>query len=209
MDENTAITPILNGTPQSKVVAVRRSRSPRPVSFLLEDEVNALVAAAAAMRDGCRNALLVLCLFQCCLRISECLQLTLRHRASVGGKPVLAILGKGGKPRLVPMPEKLSDKFGNFVLESGLAPDARLFPVSRVRCWQIIKQCARDAGLENRRVYLHLLRHAGAINRLKKTGNIQSLKTYLGHTDHKMTERYLVTLQTIESLEIEGAVEFK
>jgi len=54
----------------------------------------------------------VLVLFPVCLRISEALQLTRNHRVYVAGKPVLRIIGKGNKPRPVPMPEKLSDKFG-------------------------------------------------------------------------------------------------
>jgi integrase len=181
----------------------------RPVSFLLESEVNDLVDAAGTMRDGPRNSLLLLLLFQCCLRISECLQLTKNHRIFVKGKPILKILGKGNKPRLVPMPEKLSDKFGNYLsLGDGLSPNDKLFPITRFRALQIVKQCGKKAGLDNRRIYNHLFRHAGAIARLKKTGNIESLKQYLGHTDRKMTERYLVTLQTIESLEIEGNVAF-
>lgn len=181
----------------------------RPVSFLLEPEVNALVDAAGRMRDGQRNALMLLCLFQCCLRISECLQLTKRHRQYVEGRPVLGVLGKGNKPRLLAMPEALSNRFGNYIGEAGLGPEDRLFPITRVRAWQIVKDCARAAGLEDRRVYLHLLRHAGAIKRLKSTGNIQSLKMYLGHSDHKMTERYLITTQLEESLEIEGKVTFE
>lgn len=181
----------------------------RPVSFLLESEVYQLADRARVMRDGPRNELLILMLFQCCLRISECLQLTKNHRTYIQGKPVLGVLGKGSKERLVPMPERLSDKFGNYIGMAELAPDERLFPFTRFRALQIVKECARAAGLDNRRVYCHLMRHAGAISRLKKTGNIQSLKTYLGHVDHKMTERYLVTLQTIESLEIESKVEFE
>ena len=87
----------------------------RPVSFLLENEVNALVDAAATMRDGRRNALMIQLLFQCCLRISECLQLTKNKRIYIQGKPVFTIIGKGNKPRLVPVPEALSDKFGKVV----------------------------------------------------------------------------------------------
>jgi site-specific recombinase XerD len=208
----------LYGTPETKEThlfvnsqkgAYRRNDSTRPVSFLLEPEVNALADVAGCMRDGQRNALMLLCLFQCCLRISECLQLTLKRRIIIQGRPVLTVVGKGNKPRLVAMPAALSDKFGNYVLSAGLGPEDRLFGISRVRAWQIIKGCAKASGLENRRIYLHLLRHAGAVSRLRKTGNIQSLKTYLGHTDHKMTERYLVTLQIAESLAIEGAVEFE
>jgi integrase len=219
--ENLKGTKIVNISPNSGIITIENTILPksekrynthasdhRPVSFLLEDEVNILVDAAGTMRDGQRNNLMILLLFQCCLRVSECLQLTKNHRTKLNGKYVFMVIGKGEKKRLVPIPEKLSDKFGNYITEAGLGPDDRLFPFTRFRALQIVKECGKKAGLDNRRIYNHLFRHAGSIARLKRTGNIQSLKTYLGHTDHRMTERYLITLQTIESLEIEGKVEF-
>jgi site-specific recombinase XerD len=100
----------------------------RPVSFILEAEVNDLVKVARTMsKQGHLNALMIQLLFQCCLRVSECLQLTKRKRVYVQGKPVLQIQGKGGKPRLVPMPEALSDTFGNYIGDSRLGPDEELF----------------------------------------------------------------------------------
>lgn len=82
-----------------------------------------------------------------------------------------------------------------------------IFGINRHRAWQIVKECADRAGID-RRIYCHLLRHGGAIARLKRTGNPKSLQIHLGHSDIKMTMRYLTTLQTIESLETESEVEF-
>jgi len=97
---------------------------------------------------------------------------------------------------------------GDYAHRHGLKPEDRFFPITRTRAWQIIKECADKAAI-NRRIYCHLLRHGGAIARLKRTGNPKSLQIHLGHSDMKMTMRYLVTMQTIESLETEGKVEFE
>jgi integrase/recombinase XerD len=185
----------------------QHSDNTRPVSFLSEVEVNAMAAAAKTMRDGDRNELMILVTFQLASRISETLQLTKQHRVFMNGKPRLAILGKGGKPRIIAMPEALSDKFGNHIGKYSLSETDRVFPISRQRAWRIIKQCAVIAGID-RRVYCHLLRHGGAIARLKRSGNPKSLQIHLGHSDIKMTMRYLSTLQLMESLEIEDKVKF-
>ncbi|MFC1972509.1 tyrosine-type recombinase/integrase, partial [Chloroflexota bacterium] len=106
------------------------------------------------------------------------------------------------------IPEKLSYHLGDFAQRQALGPEDRYFPVTRIRAWQIIKDSAGKAGI-NRRVYCHLLRHSGAIARLKRTGNPKSLQIHLGHADMKMTMRYLGTMQAIESLAVESMVEFE
>ena len=195
-------TEIVDKTPYRQ-----HSDNTRPVSFLTESEVNAMANMARQMRDGERNELLILTTFQCALRISETLQITKQHRQVVDGKHRLFILGKGHKPRVMSLPEALSYRLGDYIGRHALSDTDRLFPITRQRAWRIIKQCAEGAGLE-KRVYCHLLRHGGAIARLKRSGNPKSLQIHLGHSDIKMTMRYLSTLQLMESLEIEDKVKF-
>jgi integrase/recombinase XerD len=185
----------------------QHSDNSRPVSFLTESEVTAMAEAAKQMRSGERNELLILTTFQCALRISETLQITAQLRRVIDGKHRLFIVGKGNKPRVIAIPEALSHRLGDYIGRSGLGNTDRLFPISRQRAWRIIKQCAVIAGID-RRVYCHLLRHGGAIARLKRSGNPKSLQIHLGHSDIKMTLRYLSTLQLMESLEIEDKAKF-
>jgi len=185
----------------------QHSDNTRPVSFLTESEVTSMAKIARQMRDGERNELLILTTFQCALRISETLQITKQHRRVIDGKHRLFILGKGNKPRILSLPEALSYRLGDYIGRSGLGDTDRLFPITRQRAWRVIKQCAIKAGID-RRVYCHLLRHGGAIARLKRSGNPKSLQIHLGHSDIKMTMRYLSTLQLMESLEIEDKVKF-
>ncbi len=187
--------------------AIRRGEYTRPVSFITEAEVYRLASAARTMRDDERNDLLILTMFQAALRVTEAIKLRVMDKATVDNKHILLVRGKGNKPRLVAIPEKLSYHLGDYAQRQGLKPDDRFFPVSRVRAWQIIKECADKAGID-RRIYCHLLRHSGAIARLKRTGNPKSLQIHLGHSDMKMTMRYLATMQVFESLETESKVEF-
>jgi integrase/recombinase XerD len=184
------------------------SDSTRPVSFISEPEVAAMADVARKMRYGERNELLILTTFQCALRISETLQITKRHRQiTLDNKHRLFILGKRNKPRVIAIPETLSYRLGDYIGRQGLSDTDLVFPISRQRAWKIIKQCAVAANID-KRVYPHLLRHGGALSRLKRTGNPKSLQVHLGHSDIKMTMRYLSTLQVIESLEIEDKVKF-
>lgn len=186
----------------------RGSEYTKPMSFITEAEVYRLADMAKAMRDGERNELLVLTMFQAALRVTEAIKLRVMDKAPMDNKHLLLVQGKGNKPRLVAIPEKLSYHLGDYAQRQGLKPEGRFFPVTRVRAWQIIKECAGKAGID-RRVYCHLLRHGGAIARLKRTGNLKSLQIHLGHSDMKMTMRYLATMQVAESLETESGVEFE
>jgi len=207
----------LNEKSNSKEIAVIQPRAVRrsyrvseytkPVAFITEAEVYRLADAARAMREGERNYLMILTMFQAALRVTEAIKLRGMDKATVDNKHVLLVQGKGNKPRLVAIPEKLSYHLGDYAQRQRLKPEDRFFSISRVRAWQIIKECADKAGID-RRVYCHLLRHGGAIARLKRTGNPKSLQIHLGHADMKMTMRYLATMQVVESLETESEVEF-
>lgn len=217
MTEQSKAVEKLNKIPTGKEVAIyqprdmrpgcRRGDTTRPVSFITESEVYRIADVARAMRNGERNELLIITMFQAALRVTEAVKLRVSDKVTVDGKHVLLVKGKGNKPRLVAIPEKLSYHLGDYALQHKLGLGDRFFQVTRIRAWQIIKQCADKAGID-RRIYCHLLRHGGAVARLKQTGNPKSLQLHLGHSDMKMTMRYLATLQTLESLELEGKVEF-
>lgn len=199
---------IFNRTPNGKMI-IHRNYSSRPVSFITENEVYQLADVAKTLRDGERKELLILILFQCCLRVSEALQLTPRHKKTIEGIHVLGVIGKGSKPRLVACPDKLSYHLGDFAQRTGMQTNDKYFPFCRVRAWQIIRESANKAGLDYKRIYPHLMRHGGAVTRLMKTGNLKSLQMLLGHADSKMTMRYQTTMQMIQAIEVESKVEFK
>ena len=218
MAKESAMTENINEKSNGKAMVVYKPKAikrafrhgdyTRPVSFITETEVYRIADVARRMRDGERNYLMILTMFQAALRVTEAVKLRVQDKATVDNKHILLVRGKGDKPRLVAIPEKLSYHLGDYAHRQGLKPEDRFFPITRTRAWQLIKECADKAGID-RRIYCHLLRHGGAIARLKRTGNPKSLQIHLGHSDMKMTMRYLATLQTIESLETEGKVEFE
>ena len=168
----------------SRSIVVRRAqlaRALRIVPYLTCDEVRALAQEAKRRRKGERDSLLILLLYQTGLRISEALSLTPSHIESFEGRPVLRVVGKGGKERVVALPERLADKLRAYAYEKGLKADERFFPINRQRAWQIIKEVAKKAGI-TKRVYPHLLRHSDAIERLRQTGNPKALQHHLGHS---------------------------
>jgi integrase/recombinase XerD len=151
---------------------------------------------------------LILLLFETGLRISEALSLTPRSIQEYSAKPVLAVLGKGRKKRLVSCPENLAHRIKSYAYTKHIGLDAKIFPIGRKRAWQIVKAASEKAGI-NKRVFPHLFRHSDAIERLKQTGNPKSLQLHLGHSSMVMTMRYLSTLQEEDSLGIEQQVVFE
>jgi integrase/recombinase XerD len=183
-------------------------KSNRIVPYLLPKEVQELAAKARKGRNGERDCLFILLLYQTGLRISEALSLTPAKISQFEGKPVIDIIGKGKKPRLVSCPESLAKRLLVYAHQKRLDSQDRPFPFNRIRGWQIIKQAAIRAGF-GKRVFPHLLRHSDAIERLRQTGNPKALQHHLGHSSISMVLRYLSTLTQEDSLRIQQQVEFK
>lgn len=183
------------------------TRAQTIVSYLSPEEVTQLAAAAAKGRKGERDELLIHLLFETGLRISEALQITLAHLQQFEGRPVLRIIGKGRKPRLVACPKTLTESLQAYAFRHKLEIGDRVFPINRKRAHQIITEAGKRAGLL-KRVYPHLLRHSDAIERLKQTGNPKALQIHLGHASPFMTMRYLSTLTAEDALRIQQQVDF-
>ena len=195
-------------TPISKVSSIVRRKSLSPVPYLRPDEVSALIEAARKLRYGERNVLLIKVLYQCGLRISEALSLTPSHLTRFEGIPCLRVRGKGGKERLVHVPENLYTQLLAYAYQKGLKPTDRIFNLNRKNAHKMLVKAAKLPGL-NKRVYPHLLRHSCAIERLRQTGNPKALQWHLGHSSMAMTMRYLATLTMEEALKIQAQVRFE
>lgn len=183
------------------------TRAQTIVPYLTPEEVTLLAEAAGRTRRGERDELLIRLLFETGLRVSEALQITLAHLQVFEGRPVIRILGKGRKPRLVACPKALAESLQAYAFRHKLEVDDRVFTINRKRAHQIITEAGKKAGL-TKRVYPHLLRHSDAIERLKQTGNPKALQIHLGHASPFMTMRYLSTLTAEDALRIQQQVEF-
>lgn len=173
------------------------------------------IIARQNKRHGERNALLIKALFDGALRVSEALSIRpcdLDHQGDIW---TVKILGKGGKFSPVAISASLVAELQSFCYRQGIAKDSRIFPITRSQAFRVIT-CAFDkAGIPRPRRErehvgaVHILRHSGAIERLRLTGNPKAVQDHLRHSTAEMTLRYLKTLSAEESLRIQGEVDFK
>ena len=144
------------------------------------------------------------------LRVTELVSLKLNTAARVihaDAAPCLTIRGKGNKERLIPLTgaavraiEKWLQVRDETLPKSALARDRAedfLFPSSgksghmtRERFAQLLKQLARDAGLDASRISPHTLRHAFATHMLERGADLRAVQTLLGHADIATTQIY-------------------
>lgn len=155
---------------------------------LAEERANSSEARAADIR----LLALIELLYGSGLRASELVSLP--RSAALAGRPLLAITGKGGKQRLVPISSRAREALQRWLAVPSGNP-RWLFPsrtghISRIRLYQLIKQFAASAGIDPARVSPHVLRHAFATHLLEGGADLRTLQTFLGHADIATTQIY-------------------
>ena len=186
--------------PAAGLDAPRRGRSlPK---LLSEAEVDLLLETARDRKgpEGARLLALLELLYATGLRVSELVTLPLD---AVARDPmVLIVRGKGGRERLVPLSEPARAAVAAFLAVrerflAGRRESPWLFPsrgvsghLTRHRVGQLLKELARDAGLEPARVSPHVLRHAFASHLLDHGADLRSVQKMLGHADISTTQIY-------------------
>ncbi len=157
-----------------------------------------------------RDELLILVLFDATLRISEALGLHPCDLIREEGGNHLRVVGKGRKRGVVSLSRSLALRLIDYAYRKKVAPDRLFFPITRARAHQIVSRAYKAAGVVKPTGVgtLHVLRHSGAIERLRETGNPRAVQDQLRHTSPTMTLRYLKTLTSEESLRIQDQVDF-
>ena len=179
--------------------------------YLSEDEVKHLlkIADKDTSDTGVRNKVMLYLLYVTGVRISELTNLKLSHIHFDTG--FLHINGKGGKVRMVPVPQAVFSLVRAYIdsvhraftaKKNGMRKTDYLFPIiyaSKVRpitrqaFWGILKQLCKKAGIE-RAISPHKLRHSLATHMLKSGVDLRSLQMLLGHEN-------LATVQVYTHLE--------
>ncbi|MBK1660534.1 tyrosine recombinase [Paracraurococcus ruber] len=188
---------------------------PRPTPALpkavTEAEVEALLAGAARL-DGYRGRLAtaaVELLYCSGLRASELV--TLPAAALRPDAPMVAVRGKGGRERLVPISTRArgaATAARKALAETGrpsaTGPRAQrwLFPsraasghMTRQALGLLLKDAAVAAGLDPERVSPHVLRHSFASHLLARGADLRSLQLLLGHADIATTQIYTKVME--------------
>ena len=185
--------------PASTLAGVRVDKRLPAVATI--DEVLRLLAAIDTKTPfGKRDRAVVELLYGIGLRISELLGLDLEDIDLAEGL-VMVRRGKGGKERLLPLPEETRRALREY-LEFGrpkmAAADERAFFVSRSRLGDRMKECAfgrvlrgyvKKAGI-TKRITPHILRHSCATHLLKGRADIRQIQVLLGHENLGTTQLY-------------------
>lgn len=199
----------LNKSTQTTAMVRHGSMDGRYVPHLGLDEVRAIANAANTGRHGERNKLLIQTLFDACLRVTEGLRLRPKDLRQDENGWMVSVLGKGNKQGVAAISPSLAAQLQAYAYRNNIDPDALYFPISRWRAFQVVKEAMEKVGIYKPEHVgaCHVLRHSGAIERLRLTGNPRSVQDQLRHSSARMTLRYLKTLSTEESKRINQTVD--
>lgn len=177
-------------------------RQGRPLPKIISEDDVAKLLAVAEKRDGPEGkrlcAMVELC-YATGMRVSELVGLPL---TAVQRDPeVLIVRGKGNKERMVPLSGPARDAVRDYLeVRADFVPEGttsqHLFPgrggkpLSRQRFFQMLKDLARAADLDPRKVSPHVLRHAFATHLLHHDADLRSVQQMLGHADISTTQIY-------------------
>ena len=147
---------------------------------------------------GLRDRAMLELLYASGLRVSELVNLTL-DRIDFDNR-IVRVTGKGNKTRLVPVGTKACAAIRSYLetarpgqvrKRTGMEVflSARGTKLSTVRIWQIVKELAKNAGIDTN-VYPHLLRHSFATHLLTNGADLRIIQELLGHADISTTQIY-------------------
>lgn len=170
-----------------------QSLTVREVSLLLSPQ-DVKAEEPLALRN---NAMLHV-LYATGLRVTELVTLPMAGLNFAAG--YLRVLGKGSKERLVPLGEEARDRVETYLRQARprilkgrtsnfLFITSRGRPMTRLRFWQIIRNCVFGAGID-KRITPHTLRHSFATHLLENGADLRSVQMMLGHSDIATTQIY-------------------
>jgi integrase/recombinase XerD len=171
---------------------------------LSKPELLALLSAAKACRK--RDWLMILTGYWHGLRASEVCAIIASDVAD-GQVTVARLKGslKTTQPLMASSDPLLDEASGLIDFIAGMHPNQRVFPVSRVHFWRLVKKYAAAAGIAKRLGHPHILKHTIAMQTIQKAG-IENVRQYLGHRSIASTGAYLIKTDQEASRAIAASV---
>jgi integrase len=96
--------------------------------------------------------------------------------------------------RTVPITSKLAGKIAGYCMEERIKPHEKLFPLTRIRVYQIIQEAGEKAGIDKDRRHPHVFRHGFAVNAVLSGVPPLVLRRWLGHASIDTTLGYTEVL---------------
>lgn len=148
------------------------------------------------MFDVCENLkhkLILALLYSCSLRVSELINL--RWKDVDRNRMIINIVqAKGAKDRQVGLNNMLIDLMTKYYKEyrsKEYVFNGQFSPQYTDRSvLQVMKQLAAKAGIDNKRIYTHLIRHTSATHMVENGVDIALIQKLLGHNSAKTTALY-------------------
>jgi integrase/recombinase XerD len=193
-DPAQALSGSKQGRPLPKTLSI--ADVDRLLSVVQEGLENAERPEGERFRAARMAALLEL-LYATGLRVSELVSLPIR--AARTKDRLLAVKGKGGRERLVPLTEKSKEAMLRYLAlgEGRLKASPWLFPsdsesghMTRQAFARDLKVLAAMAGIPTRLISPHVLRHAFASHLLQNGADLRVVQQLLGHADISTTQIY-------------------
>ncbi len=172
---------------------------PDEITPFTRDQVKALLHATKTSDYPQRDLIIVQLLFDTGMRASELCSIKTSD-VDIAGR-CFSVVGKGNKKRTINYGTQCAGAMWKYLETQHQEPHGYLFnsergmtignPFTRSGLGDLIVRLAKKAGLENVRASPHTFRHTFAVEYLKNGGDQFSLMQILGHTDSKMTARYV------------------
>lgn len=191
---------------------VERPKMQRPLpKTLSQEEVGALFAAIEGEKKPShrlRLSCLLEILYASGLRVSELVSLP--RNAIRQDHPVIYVIGKGQKERIVPLTQKsmaitqqyIEQARDDFLPKQDAKAKKYLFPsrakeghLTSARFAQMLKQLAHQASIKPDKISPHVLRHAFATHLLEGGADLRAVQQMLGHSDITTTQIYTHVVQ--------------
>lgn len=191
-----------------RILTIPLKRKPKPqVSYLSSDELKILFSQPdTSSKQGRRDLVLLILMYDTAARVSEIIDLKVSD-IRLSSPAVVALHGKGGKMRHVPIIGKTKDHLSAYLEENkkynwGIAAqDAPVFfnqqhkKLSRWGVCHILKKYVQMAANNTKfnigfAVTPHVMRHSKAMLLLQAGINLIYIRDFLGHCNVATTEIY-------------------
>jgi site-specific recombinase XerD len=171
---------------------VRRPRVSADSQALGLDRMQLGTLVATARASSPTDAALITLLGLLGLRVSEACSVDIEDFGTQRGHRTVHIVGKGGKPALIPLPPPVARSLDAAAAERGTGPllltrtGARM---DRYAASRIVRRLARRSGIEAR-VGCHSLRHSYITAALDAGVPLRDVQIAARHADPRTTTRY-------------------